>query len=119
MTKTLMMKDSDFFKELCDILEPENILCLGRLTFKCVYETLTGQKVSFLNSFRGGYNNFIEKHEPITAECGRVLANIYPLAHCGSIGTMNRNKLHKDDPQVKKDALFLQKEDWRRIKTGE
>ena len=46
MTKTLMMKDSGFFKELCDILEPENILCLGQLTFKCVYETLIGEKIS-------------------------------------------------------------------------
>ena len=118
MTKTLMMKDSGFFKELCDILEPENILCLGRLTFKCVYETLIGQKVSSLTGFTDGYNTFIEKHEPITAECGRVISNIYPLAHCGSMGTMNRNKNLKDDPRVQKDTLFLQKEDWGRIKAG-
>ena len=118
MTKTLMMKDSGFFKELCDILEPENILCLGRLTFKCVYETLIGQKVSSLTVFTDGYNTFIEKHEPITAECGRVISNIYPLAHCGSMGTMNRNKNLKNDPRVQKDALFLQKEDWGRIKAG-
>lgn len=117
MTKTLMMKDSGFFKELCDILEPENILCLGQLTFKCVYETLTGEKISSLKGFKDGYNTFIKQHEPIRAACGRVTANIYPLAHCGRMGTMNRNRTLKDDPRVEKDALFLQKGDWKEIKT--
>lgn len=42
MIEKLMMRDADFFRELCEILEPENILCLGRITSECVCEALAG-----------------------------------------------------------------------------
>ena len=53
----------------------------------------------------------MENHEEIFAQCGNVESEIFPLAHCGYMGTMNRNKnLPKKD-----DKLFYQKQDWKKI----
>lgn len=107
MTKEMLMHDSAEFKKLCDILEPENILCLGKITFEAVYESLTEQKYSV----KGSYNEFLENHENFVAQCGGVESKIFPLAHCGYMGTMNRNKnLPKQN-----DVLYYQKQDWKKI----
>lgn len=121
MSKALMMKDSDYFKRLCDILEPKNILCLGRLTYECVYESLTGEQSRKLGI--GNYNDYIasgkfEDLEKYTDfEC-----RIFPLAHCGYMGTMNRNKIvipktNKliTDPETKNDVLKKQINDWKYV----
>lgn len=108
LRKELMEKDKDFFKKLCEILEPEKILCLGRLTFECAYEALTDAKATTLTHFKDSYNKFIENHEEIIVPCGDVEAKIYPLAHCGFYGTRNRNK-------GKGVSLNVQIKDWERI----
>ena len=108
MTAKLMMNDAAEFKRLCDILEPENILCLGRITFECVYEALTGKKYDGIGN---DYNQFLSDHKDIIARCGEVDAKIYPLAHCGSMGIANRNRgLPKQE-----DSLYYQKQDWKKI----
>ena len=107
MTKKIMMESADIFKRLCDILEPENILCLGRLTFECVYSTLTNQNYPKIKN----YNEFIQDHEDIIAQCGKVKTRIYPLTHCGKFGTNNRNK----NLPKQSDQLYYQKQDWARI----
>ena len=104
-----MMVDREYFRRLYDILEPENTICLGRLTFECVYETVTDKPATDLDGFQGNYNNFMENKGIITLSGGR---RIYALAHCGSFGTMNRNK----GMDKKLDPLFWQKKDWERIK---
>ena len=43
MTRELMMQDAEIFKKLCEILEPEKIIAMGRKTFECVYKSLTGE----------------------------------------------------------------------------
>ena len=107
MTKTIMMKDSAEFKKLCEILEPENILCLGKITFESVYKSLKGKAIKISS----GYNNFIESHEEFVVRCGDVESKIFPLAHCGALGTNNRNRnLPKQD-----DKLYYQKQDWKKI----
>ena len=60
MPKGLMKKDAKFFKKLVVILEPDNILCLGKRTFECVYEALCGDKTHKPEGFGGRYNDFIE-----------------------------------------------------------
>jgi len=40
---------------------------------------------------------------------------VFALAHCGAIGTMNRNRGNESDEKVKADRLFLQKKDWKRV----
>ena len=60
MTKELMMRDADLFRELCEILEPENILCLGRITSECVYETLTDEPFKKVFGDAKNYNDFLD-----------------------------------------------------------
>ncbi|MBR1805280.1 MAG: hypothetical protein IJ774_02710, partial [Selenomonadaceae bacterium] len=100
MTKKLMRRDADLFRELCEILQPENILCLGRITSECAYEALSGNKFSDICG--NDYNDFLDNHESIDLKCGGVLSNFYPLAHCGKLGTMYR-------------SFDRQRADWRRI----
>ena len=111
MPKEAMEHDAKYFRRLCEILEPENILCLGKMTFVSVYESLMNEKESKPKNFNKGYNYFIEHHDKIIAKCGNVESKIYPLAHCGILGTMNRNK----NSDKEKLSLDRQIEDWRRI----
>lgn len=106
MTVKKMFHDAELFKELCEILEPENILCLGKFTAECAYETLTGEKLDIKN-----YNDFIANHAEIKIKCGENFTRFYPLAHPGAMGTMNRNRnLPKQN-----DKLYYQRQDWKKI----
>ncbi|MBR3748114.1 MAG: SseB family protein, partial [Selenomonadaceae bacterium] len=104
MTKKLMMRDAELFRELCEILEPENILCLGKITSECVYETLTGEKFAKASG-DGTYNDFLDNRPQIVLQYGansELTSNFYPLAHCGGMGTAMR-------------PLDKQREDWLKI----
>ncbi|MBQ6893064.1 MAG: hypothetical protein IJN48_02560 [Clostridia bacterium] len=94
-----------FFYELVDIVEPEIIICLGKFTFLGVLYAF-GQKKKISN-----YNRFIESDEnPINVELkNKKTISVYAVAHCGIMGTMNRNGRKSSD------NLDKQKEDWRRI----
>lgn len=107
MTKELMMSDAPLFKDLCEILEPENIICMGRLTFECVYETLAGKPNEELEKFKY-WNTFLEKHKPITLRLKGNPVPIIPVAHCGKNGIENRNS---NDTELSK-----QYRDWIDIK---
>lgn len=112
MPKGLMKKDAKFFKKLVVILEPDNILCLGKRTFECVYEALCGDKTQKPEGFGGEYNDFIEKYKPIDAEYGEnKTTRIFPLAHPGYMGIMNR--INKKG--TVKEGLEKQKDDWKKI----
>lgn len=102
MTKDLMLRDKKLFRELCEILEPENILCLGRITSEAVYETLTGEPFKHIFGDAESYNDFLDNHEKFILQYGDLQFNYYPLAHCGSMGTANR-------------PLDKQREDWTKI----
>ena len=99
--------DSDFFRELADILQPQVILCLGRDTTQAVMEALGGK-------FRcpKGYNAFLDSQaNPMAAHLpGGAAVQVFALAHCGVYGTMNRS------PVKSSRDLSLQVEDWVRIK---
>ena len=101
-------KDSEHFKELVNIIEPKVVLCLGRSTYEAVMQALEPDKKPLIRR----YNAFIEsKDNPRTVylESGKELA-VFALAHCGAIGTMNRNRGRKVG-----DRLELQREDWGRV----
>ncbi len=104
--------DAPFFKELVSIIEPKVILCLGQITFKSVLRSLRSDEIPRIES----YQDFIQSsRNPVvlTTETGHSFV-IYALAHCGSFGTMNRNRgLPKQ-----KDLLFYQKQDWEKIKAS-
>ena len=98
MTKEILMNDSAEFKRLCEILEPENILCLGKITFEAVVEALTGDAININEK----YGDFIDKNPFFPAECGEIESKIFPLAHCGVMGSFNRR-------------FEKQLQDWERI----
>lgn len=115
MTKKLMMHDADLFRELCEILEPENILCLGRITSECVYKTLTEEPFKKVFGDSKNYNDFLDNHQQVVITYGNgKTSKFYPLAHCGYMGTMNRNRGY-NLPEIKADILFKQREDWQKI----
>lgn len=117
--KFWLKNDSAIFKELCEILQPENILCLGQFTSECAYEALSGAGTwkKIYGRFKR-YSDFIENHAELTVNCGNSVARFFPLAHCGEWGTMNRNKVYKNGKFVcvpdSKD-LGKQKKDWKKI----
>ena len=112
MTKALMDKDKDYFICLFNILKPKRVICLGKLTFQCVYEALTGKKATKLSGFKDDYNDFLNNQNGFPVEYTDSM--IFPVAHCGAMGTMNRNKILVGDKRD--DPLFLQKKDWAKAK---
>ena len=114
MSKKIMMHDAQLFKELCMILEPENILCLGKVTSESVYESLTGYPLKMGSA--KNYNEFLDSHPSIILQYGSwaTKSRFFPLAHCGALGTNNRNHGY-DLPEIKEDILFKQREDWQHI----
>ena len=101
--------DKIYFRELANIIKPKVILCLARSTFKGVLSAFDVK----LKPVIGNYNQFIEsERNPISVklENGQI-AYVFALAHCGALGTLNRNR-GKDKSD---DILAIQKQDWKRI----
>lgn len=101
--------DKCHFRDLTNIVEPKVILCLARTTFEGVLSAFDVK----LKPGIGNYNKFIEgQRNPVSVmmDNGQT-AYIFALAHCGALGTLNRNRgKGKMD-----DILGLQKQDWKRI----
>ena len=95
MTRRVLENDSQEMKELVDILQPENIICLGLDTSVVVIRTLIDAKFS-CNNFSG----LIGDGSPY--QYGDMY--IYPVAHPGYWGTMNRgvNNVEKDWMRIRK-----------------
>lgn len=105
--------DSAFFPRLAEIIKPKVILCLGKSTYKVAMKAM-GQTIPKGVAW---YNAFLESSfnpQEITFSNGQA-AYIFALAHCGSFGTMNRNR---GSIVSKEDRLELQKRDWVKIKCG-
>ncbi len=105
----IFREDSQYFNRLVNIIKPKVILCLGKSTFEAVIKAYNVNPKPKIKS----YNAFIQSNDnpqKIVLENGQTV-HVFALAHCGAIGTMNRNRGNHP-----KDKLFLQKQDWRRIK---
>ena len=105
--------DSPFFTRLVNIIEPKVIICLGKDTFENVLLACTGKKEHIK-----GYNAFIEStRNPVRFPLlsGKITA-VFAEAHCGTIGTMNRNRFGKKGELSSSHSLDRQMEDWARIK---
>lgn len=97
----------DLFSELVDIIRPKVILCLGKAVFQGVLKsTNSDYKIS------GSYNKVI-RCGPVKVNFNHTQTLAFPLAHCGTLGTMNRNREKKAKPS---DPLALQKQDWANVK---
>ena len=107
MTRELMEQDSEEFKTLCEILEPEKIIAMGRKTFECVYKSLTGKDNAELSDCKF-WNVFLENHKNISVRIKGNSVPIIPVAHCGTHGIENRNAYsNKLSPQFR---------DWQAVK---
>ena len=99
----------DFFSRLVNIIEPKVVICLGRHTFRGVMMAFE-QKVKI-----GNYNAFITGRDnpvSVTLSSGQK-AYVFAVAHCGAMGTLNRNRLKNLDGAT---GIDLQVKDWARIK---
>ena len=100
-------EDAQFFRRLVDIIRPHVLLCLGK-------DTLQSVLASFGYSMpkETSYNKLIESTQnPVTVQfADGTKLYVFALAHCGTIGTLNRNRGSND-----KFLLNRQKQDWRRI----
>jgi hypothetical protein len=109
--------DAPYFKRLAEIIEPETIICLGKNTFEGVMFALTGK----MERIRG-FNRFLDGGENYRAAAlpsGKPV-RVYAVAHCGTIGTMNRNRGKKaeDGSNLSSKEIAVQKQDWERIKAN-
>ena len=105
--KSWAKQDKGYFKELADIIAPKVILCLGRSTFEGVLSAFDVK----LSSRIKDYNAFIESSNnpvAVSLESGNT-AYVFALAHCGAMGTLNRNSKKSAD-------LEKQLADWRKIR---
>ena len=102
-------ENEGFFLRLAEIVDPRIIICLGRNVFTGVTRSL-GKPVRIwsYNAFVTGSQNPVSVTLP-----GGKESYVFALAHCGAIGTLNRNRLH--DPYGLT-GIELQKKDWSRIK---
>lgn len=97
--------DLDYFYRLVHILQPKVILCLGRNTFEGVFKAFHEENPIAKES----YNLFIESRiVPNIKVFDRETIPVFPLAHSGSYGTMNR---YAASGRCRAD-LQKQKEDW-------
>lgn len=94
MTRKILANDAAEIKSLIDIIEPENIICLGLDTSVVVIRTLIDKKFSC-----NRVSELIGTGEPYTY--GETY--IYPVAHPGYWGTSTRGE----------DNVIA---DWRRIR---
>lgn len=96
---------SDYFSRLVAIIEPKVVLCLGRRVYEGVMKSLDGHET--VPEWKN-YNERLDAHIPsIVAE---INCAIFPLAHCGIMGTNTRNR-----GKTFTDILDVQKQDWQEI----
>ena len=82
--------DAPFFRRLVEIIQPRILLCLGKETFR---HTLRAFNVRIPSAARH-YNAFLESSEQPVRICygDNATAFVFGLAHCGVMGTLNRNR---------------------------
>ena len=106
-------EDAPYFKRLAEIIEPETVICLGKSTFEGVIYALTGQMKRVT-----GFNRFLDSGENCRAVQMGAGKNVcvYAVAHCGTIGTMNRNRSKSQDGKtISSSDISIQMQDWNRI----
>ena len=100
-----------FFRRLVEIVEPQIIICLGRTTFCGVLHAFEQPvKIRRFNDHISGEQNPLH----LKLSSGKPVL-VFAVAHCGAIGTLNRNR---PNDSRGKTGLDLQKEDWARIRAA-
>lgn len=111
MTKEVMMRDSQYFRELVEILKPKIVICLGKDTFECVWQTMTGEEINISSTDYWNMLNRFENRKIL--QDGMI---IYGMGHCGSFGiNINRKKYDQNEfPELATcSGKALMKRDWQ------
>lgn len=104
-----LKENQEFFFRLANIIEPKVIICLGRSAFRGVMMAFgRNVRIGSYNTFITGISNPVE----LSLESG-AKAFVFAEAHCGVMGTLNRNRLKDPDGTT---GIDLQKKDWARIR---
>ena len=104
-----LIENRGFFSRLANIIEPKVIICLGRNAFRGVVMAFDKKvHIGNYNAFITGENNPVE----VSLASGQKVA-VFAEAHCGAMGTLNRNRLKAPDGTT---GIELQKRDWAKIK---
>ena len=114
LSRDWLASDAPFFARLVNIIEPRVVICLGKDTFENVQYACTGKMKHIKN-----FSAFIESTQnPVTLPLlsGKT-TTAFAVAHCGTIGTMNRNRSGKTGNLSSSHSLDRQIEDWTRINT--
>lgn len=109
MTITQLMTDRDLFIDLCDILQPKKIICLGKITYKAVIKTLGKLNIDSME-----YSELLDNGQnKETIDRSSYITNVYGMAHCGYFGTRNRGDI--PGSKTREAVLIKQIDDWKRI----
>lgn len=105
--KSWAAADAEYFRRLVKIIRPRILLCLGKDTWKSVlgcFDSTISHKMS--------YNRVIESEKtPVVVKLSNGMpVYVFALAHCGVMGTLNRNRGSGD-----KLSLNRQKNDWAKV----
>lgn len=113
LKKEWLLADAPYFSRLVNIIEPKVVVCLGKDTFEGVQYACTGKW-----PHTGRFNAFIEspQNPAILSLLSGKTAAAFAVAHCGKIGTMNRNRSGKIGNLSSSHSLDRQIADWARIK---
>ena len=106
--------DAHYFKRLVEIIEPQAVICLGKSTFEGSIYALTGKmrRIKGFNRFLDSGANWQDIKLP-----GDKVARVFAVAHCGTIGTMNRNRgKASNNGCLSSNDLSVQVNDWAKIR---
>lgn len=99
MTDDLLGADSEYIRELINILKPEKIVCLGETVTRATEKLLFGKRTKYTN-----YNEYIDSGVILDYQNGDYKCEVYPMFHPGFYGEKNRVG-----------GLDRHIEDWKRI----
>lgn len=102
--------EKNAYPKLLKILKPSVIVCLGKHTYDSFLEVMGKEDTRI----RKDFNKFIEKNckHPFKVKGIPVFA----VAHCGAMGTLNRNRAKCKKNEKVTTSLDVQIEDWSYIK---
>lgn len=124
LTKGQMAQDEGNFLKLYKILNPKVILCLDRQTYHCIYKAFHKGEPRYFDSVKS-YPEFLnalyrDDNVETTHVREQVIGDgkgpvILPLAHCGSLGTLNRVRISRHQKVTAEQGFAAMQEDWRWI----
>lgn len=102
--------EKNAYPKLLEILKPKVIVCLGKHTYDSFLQVMETEDTRK----RSNFNQFIEENckNPFKVKDIPVFA----VAHCGAMGTLNRNRTKSRENRKMTTDLDIQIKDWSYIK---